>query len=463
MKVFLHAESPDVAVLASLTVSRSSGMDQLKAARALGIPVAAAVQSWDHLSSKGPIHIAPDLTIVWNDFQKHEAIDMHGLPADAIAVTGAQCYDQWFGRQPTRSRADFCRRIGLDPARPFVLYVCSAMSPVPDPVEPHFVKEWIVALRASEDSVLRESGVLVRPHPERFREWDGVSLEGFGNVSAHGGTPIDGDAKADYFDSLYHSAAVVGLCTSAFLEAAIVGRPVLTVRLPAYRIHQDGMAHFRYLMTVEGGLLNAAADLPSHVRQLADAVGAPGGADQRARRFLAAFVRPFGLDTAATPRFVNALEALAHNGRKPADGLFANPSLATRVVGRLSVAGTHGAGRWLLMDAFDIEKAERDKTTDVTRQRRLAERAARREAEQRAREEVLRRTAEQRRRKAEALLARQRARIDERLARQRLDEQREAQKGRAHRWRRWRYRLGTARPIASLKRGLRRVSEVLGQ
>ena len=37
VKSFLQAESPDVVVLASLTVSRSSAMDQLKAARSLGI------------------------------------------------------------------------------------------------------------------------------------------------------------------------------------------------------------------------------------------------------------------------------------------------------------------------------------------------------------------------------------------------------------------------------------------
>ena len=30
----------------------------------------------------------------------HEAIEMHGVPADRIVVTGAQCYDQWFDRTP---------------------------------------------------------------------------------------------------------------------------------------------------------------------------------------------------------------------------------------------------------------------------------------------------------------------------------------------------------------------------
>ena len=53
-----------------------------------------------------------------------------------------------------------------------------------------------------------------------------------GNAALYGRNPLNPDAKADYFDSLYHSHAVVGLVTSAFLEAAIVGRPVHTLLLP---------------------------------------------------------------------------------------------------------------------------------------------------------------------------------------------------------------------------------------
>ncbi len=57
----------------------------------------------------------PDRVLVWNPMQRQEAVELHGLPADRVVVTGAQCYDQWFGRQPSRSREDFCARVGLDP------------------------------------------------------------------------------------------------------------------------------------------------------------------------------------------------------------------------------------------------------------------------------------------------------------------------------------------------------------
>ena len=317
MVEYLRGHAPDVVVLTSLTYSRSQQLDVLKAARRLNIPVAAAIMSWDHLSSKALLHIAPDQVIVWNEVQKHEAVEMHGVPAERVVLTGAQCYDQWFTRRPARDREAFCGSMGLRADRPFVLWVHSALSPAPEPPEPVLVKRWIEALRAHPDPVLREAGVLVRPHPERLKEWAGISLEGYGNVAFHGRNPIDQQARDDYFDSLYHSAAVVGLVTSAFLEAAIVGRPVLTFTLPEYRLHQEEMIHFRYLMEVEGGLLHMAPDLDRHFEQLAAALALGGARDEKNRRFLGAFVRPFGLEAPATPVFADALERLAGAGERP--------------------------------------------------------------------------------------------------------------------------------------------------
>ena len=235
--------------------------------------------SWDHLSSKALLHVAPDVVIVWNEVQRQEAVEMHGLPAERVVLTGAQCYDQWFARTPERDREAFCRAVGLRADRPFVLWVHSALSPTPEPPEPVLVQRWIEALRASDDPRLRDVGVLVRPHPERMKEWAGIDLTGSRTWPSTAATRSMPTRKHDYFDSLYHSGAVVGLVTSAFLEAAIVGRPVLTITLPEYRLHQEEMIHFRYLRTVAGGVLHTAPDLPAHLAQLAEAV-----AERRTRR-----------------------------------------------------------------------------------------------------------------------------------------------------------------------------------
>ena len=389
MRSWLEGLAPDAVILTSLTFSRSSAVEQLKAARGLGIPAAAAIMSWDHLSSKALLHIAPDRTFVWNEVQKREAIEMHRLPPESIVVTGAQCYDQWFDRRPSRTRDDFCAAMGLDPSRPFVLYVCSAMSPVPTPVEPLFVKEWVTALRTSADPKLRDVGVLVRPHPERVKEWTDVAFDSFDNVVIHGGTPIDSTSKADYFDALMFSHAVVGLCTSAFLEAAIAGRPVLTLLLPAYRMHQDGMAHFRYLLDVEGGLLHAAPDMSAHLCDLSDVLSRSGEREERNVRFLTAFVRPHGLGVPATPAFVSAVEQLAALPRN-VDPRFARHTATQDAVRWLAGATRAGVGQWLMMDAIDVARARSEAQNDQRKHAILEKRSLYFENKTRARQEQAR-------------------------------------------------------------------------
>lgn len=372
---YLREQAPDVVVLASLTYSRSQQIDLLKAARSLGMPVTAAIMSWDHLSSKALLHIVPDQVLVWNEIQRREAVEMHGLPADRVVLTGAQCYDDWFARTPERTRGEFCAAMGLDSSQPFVLWVHSALSPVPSPPEPMLVRQWIEALRASADPRLRRLGVLVRPHPERIKEWAGVSLDGFDNVSFHGSNPIDSESKHDYFDALYYSSAVIGLVTSAFLEAAIVGRPVLTFTLPEYRMHQEEMIHFRYLMTVEDGLLHAAPDVDSHLRQLAELVALGGARDERNRRFLSTFVRPAGLEHPATPAFVNALEQLRRDGPRPDPSLDRGAWLRPIVL-PVAARSRTGIGRWLMndmrADAWDERAEQTQRSVDARRQAKAA-------------------------------------------------------------------------------------------
>jgi hypothetical protein len=314
---FIESHDPDVVLLASVTAWRLPQIDHLRAARALGRRTGVCVFSWDHLSSKALLRSVPDRVLLWNDTQKREAVEWHDMPADRIVVTGAQCYDQWFDREPSRDRASFCRTVGLSPDQPILLYVCSVMTP--NPYESKFVLRWIEEIRRSSDPRLRSAGILVRPHPERLEEWEGVSLERFGNAVLYGRNPVSPDAQADYFDSLFHSHAVIGLVTSAFLEAAIVGRPVYTPLLPEFEMYQEGVQHFRYLVEVEGGLLKVNRSLPDHLAELASALARPVARDEQNARFIRAFVRPRGLDAPATPVFVAAVEELGAAAPLPPD------------------------------------------------------------------------------------------------------------------------------------------------
>jgi len=301
---YLAAQQPDVLLLTPLVDLASSQIEYLRAARGLRVPTGLCVWSWDHLSSKALIRDSPDRVFVWNDTQKLEAINLHDVPAERVVVTGAQCFDWWFDRQPSRDAATFCREAGV-PAAPFLLWVCSALIHGSAPEAP-FVVKWIETLRRSASPRLQSIPILVRPHPSRQSEWEGVYLSTL-NATVWGGNPVDTQSRADYFDTLYYSAAVVGINTSAFIEAAILGRPVYTLVIPETADNQTGTVHFDYLLNAGGGLLEVARSFDEHVAQLDNALAAATGS---VKPFVRAFVRPHGLGVSATSRFIAAVEGM---------------------------------------------------------------------------------------------------------------------------------------------------------
>jgi hypothetical protein len=173
---YIREARPDAVLITPLIgVVASPQLDYLYSAQALGIPTALCVWSWDHLSSKALIRTLPDRVLVWNPTQRQEAVDLHGVPPDRVVVTGAQCFDQWFDRQPRRDRASFCRRVGLPDDRPFLLWVCSALFRG-SPQEASLVRQWIRALRQSSHAALHDVNILIRPHPSRMKEWRDINL-----------------------------------------------------------------------------------------------------------------------------------------------------------------------------------------------------------------------------------------------------------------------------------------------
>jgi hypothetical protein len=308
----VEAQRPDVLLVTPLVDIGSDQVDYVKAAQRLGIRCALPVLSWDNLTNKGLIRVHPDKVLVWNEAQKREAVDLHGTDPDDVIVTGAMAYDQWFARTPSTTRDAFCGRVGLDPAKPILLYLCS--SPFIAPDEVGFIEQWIAAIRSAPDPRVRTAGLLVRPHPENRQPWHRFDAQQFRDVAVWprgGASPVDVTSKNDFYDSMYHAAAAVGINTSAQIECGIVGRPVFSIRTPAYRHSQEGTLHFRYLTTEGGGLLRIADDFDTHVRQLAEALDDPVGTAARVSGFVRAFTRPYGLDVEATPRMVEEVERFA--------------------------------------------------------------------------------------------------------------------------------------------------------
>ena len=330
---FVAQHAPDILLLSPLVIFNSPQVEYVKAARKLDIPCALCVASWDNLTNKGQIRDLPDRVIVWNEAQAEEAVTLHGTPRSRMVVTGAQSFDHWFEAQPSQSKTSFLRERGLDPETDLILYLCSSTSISPNEIE--FIREWHDAVRKARDTRVARAALLVRPHPMNKQPWerlDSLELPNFSVWPRDTLGSFNSGGRRDYFDSMHHAAAVVGLNTSGQVEAGIVGKPVLTLLSKdiADTLHgTTDTLHFQHLLHFNGGLLHVAGSFAEHVDHLAKALSGSPDMAERSRRFTEAFIRPLGIDRPVTPILSDAIRSLyALKPQRPIlDRMFLEPVL----------------------------------------------------------------------------------------------------------------------------------------
>jgi len=312
---FVRGHAPDLVLVSPQIEFGSYQNDYVKCAHQLGIPAALLAFSWDNLTNQGLINVPPDRVLVWNARQRREAVEMQGIDPDHVIITGAPRFDEFFRMQPSTTREEFCASLGLDPARPVILYLCSSGAVAPREVE--FVSRWVAAIRdAAPGSWLRDCQVVVRPHPVYVDAWDGVDLSGLPGVAVWR-QRLTMNSDKGLFDALTFATAVVGLNTSATFEAAIIGRPSYTVTMPEFSGIQGGTIHFHYLLIENGGVVSLATSLDEHRRQLETAPTLAAENAARCQAFVRECVRPCGLDTPATDVMVRELEQMPTLRKRP--------------------------------------------------------------------------------------------------------------------------------------------------
>lgn len=316
----LEEERPDAVLLTPLVdLNASSQADFAQAARRRGIPIGMLVYSWDNLSTKGGLHVMPDRVFVWNQRQALEARRLHGVPRESIKIVGAPRFDAFLACERQRPRGQFAGALGFSGKLPIVLYVCS--SAFVSGQELPFVRQWLTALRTSGVPALAGVNVIVRPHPdialtapdERaekvdlgdeqratvWRPFDDPRAVVLGTPSRH---------PQSLFECIAHSSVVVGLNTTAEIEAGLLGRPVLSVHAGGAADGQTSTLHFRYLLEEEGGWVRMAADMAEHVTQLQEALNASDEQRREIQRKARLFVRPRRVRKPVTPILADTIE-----------------------------------------------------------------------------------------------------------------------------------------------------------
>jgi hypothetical protein len=134
----------------------------LKASRHFGIPVIAVDTTWDNMISKRPPYVLPSAATVWNDDMASQAAVYYQMPADAIHVTGGVQFDTFFRHRPSERGATLTA-LGLDPARPLILFGLS--NPDFTAGTPEFARGLID--RIASGQIAGRPSLVIRTHP-----WD---------------------------------------------------------------------------------------------------------------------------------------------------------------------------------------------------------------------------------------------------------------------------------------------------
>src|SRR5262245_664200 len=188
----------------------------LRAAARRRVPTMAVDLSWDNLTNKlFPIRKV-DRLVVWNSTMRREAHEFHRYPLAEIDVAGPPQFDSYFNGEPRSSRAEFFRRIGLDPARRLM-----TLTTIPAESYPRHdvvVDRLLDAIRSG--ALTASCDLLVRVHPrddlrayERYRGVPHVAVEKPFRAGARSGDGHAVDVTAEntrhLADTMHHSDVVL--------------------------------------------------------------------------------------------------------------------------------------------------------------------------------------------------------------------------------------------------------------
>jgi hypothetical protein len=299
------------AVVASPTNLRwSPDAEFVKAANRSGIPSAVAVLSWDNLVTKGLIPCRPSLLLAWNRAHERDAVEVHGIDASSIVVTGAPFFDRWFQGQSPDDRESFLERLGLAPTARYVLYLGSSSNIAKN--ESWLVRQVRDAL--DRDPRLASLELVVRPHPANAQMV--ADLDDVRDIRVTPSVlPCSDVTQREMLDLFHHSEAFIGINTSGMLDAVIAGKPGLSILSDEYRGTHDEAPHFRDMK--EANVLYLEGDCDSAIRRLAAILA---GDDPKAvdrERFVRDFIRPRGFEQDAGAWQAEAILLLA-DGKRPA-------------------------------------------------------------------------------------------------------------------------------------------------
>jgi hypothetical protein len=258
------------------------------AARSLGIPTATFIFSWDNLSSKSRIVAPYDHYLAWSSLMKREmGLYYPEIPAQRVHVVGTPQFDPYQDPAMLMPKAEFCRWLGADPARPIICFSGSDASTAPD--DPFYVEMVMEDIRAGR--IKGNPQLVLRPAPvdsgQRFdnarRRFPDLIYKApdwvHGKGDWKGILPLPADVKA-LANLTCHCDLNLNVSSTMTLDFALRDKPVVNIAFDVTQPPPFGVPlwefHFRfehYLPVVELGAARFAksrAELVAHINAYLD-------------------------------------------------------------------------------------------------------------------------------------------------------------------------------------------------
>lgn len=304
--------APDIMVVMPLINPNSKENEYLRAAQRLGVPVLYSMVSWDNISSKGTFHGNPDYSVVWNEPLALELSHLHGIPHEKIFVTGAPRFDHLLDRGSDRmmSRSEFCLLAGLNETKDYLLYVGSTFLVTNDYQKNADESDLILSIAKglANDHRTKDVNLVLRPHPTNSSFLEKLRSCAPPNVfifPAKGELPDTEEKRNLFHNSIFHSMAVIGVNTTAFLEASALDKPCITIKTKS-SIETQQLPHFRHLAVAD--FLENALSVEDVIRIVTDLKSGGDAHCEQRHEFVRNFLRPKGISAVDT--YVDMIEEL---------------------------------------------------------------------------------------------------------------------------------------------------------
>jgi hypothetical protein len=201
-------------------------------AKRRNLPVHCVVNSWDNLSSRGPLFRRPDSLMVWNEYMKGQAASIHHYHAEHTHVVGPLQFVPYATPVNEAESREAYRRLELPEGTPYLLFLTGQHGA-------EYEAEDVAALAKALDDAGLDIKIAVRPHPQVPRE----PFKAIKNPRiVFDKSPVfatKGSGGADFgiseirsMAALLHnaSAVVASWATTGLLEAAIFDKPAIQLR-----------------------------------------------------------------------------------------------------------------------------------------------------------------------------------------------------------------------------------------